>query len=81
MNREIENARLAYTIIQSLLKTQEATNDLLALMAQVLDEDVTKALTATSEWENYLEAKRELEITKERIELFVAELKKLDKEF
>jgi hypothetical protein len=81
MNREIENARLAYTIIQSLLKMQEATNDLLALMAQALDEDITKALTFTSEWENYLEAKRELEHTKERIDLFVEELKKLDQEF
>ncbi len=81
MNREIENARLAYTIIQSLLKTQEATNNLLALMAQTLDEEVTKALTATSEWEDYLEAKRELEITKQRIELFVTELKKLNEEF
>jgi len=59
MNREIENARLAYTIIQSLLKTQEVTNNLLALMAQTLDEEITKALTATSEWEDYLEAKRE----------------------
>jgi hypothetical protein len=81
MNREIENARLAYTIIQSLLKTQEVTNNLLALMAQTLDEEITKALTATSEWEDYLEAKRELEITKKRIELFVTELKKLNEEF
>ena len=72
------NAKLAYTIIQSLLKNQEALSDLLALMAHALDEDVAKALTNTSEWEKYLEAKRELEHTKLQIEKFTEELKKLE---
>ncbi|RMG00006.1 MAG: hypothetical protein D6735_14335 [Acidobacteria bacterium] len=81
MSKDLDypNAKLAYTIIESLLKSHEAMSDLLALMAQVIDEDVTKALTITSEWERYLEAKRELEITKQQIELFVEELKKLEK--
>ena len=73
------NAKLAYTIIQSLLKNQEALSDLLALMAHALDEDVAKALTNTNEWEKYLEAKRELENTKLQIEKFTEELKKLEK--
>ncbi len=72
------NAKLAYTIIQSLLKNQEALSDLLALMAHALDEDVAKALTATSEWEKYLDAKRELENTRLQIEKFTEELKKLE---
>ena len=72
------NAKLAYTIIQSLLKNQEALSDLLALMAHALDEDVAKALTNTNEWEKYLEAKRELENTRIQIEKFTNELKKLD---
>ena len=72
------NAKLAYTIIQSLLKNQEALSDLLALMAHALDEDVTKALTNTNEWEKYLEAKRELENTRIQIEKFTEELKKMD---
>ncbi|CAN5868883.1 hypothetical protein BH20ACI4_BH20ACI4_28270 [soil metagenome] len=72
------NAKLAYTIIQSLLKNQEALSDLLALMAHALDEDVAKALTNTNEWEKYLEAKRELENTKLQIEKFTEELKKMD---
>lgn len=71
------NAKLAYTIIQSLLKNQEALSDLLALMAHALDEDVAKALTNTNEWEKYLEAKRELDNTKLQIEKFTEELKKL----
>jgi hypothetical protein len=81
MSKDLDypSAKLAYTIIESLLRSQEAMSDLLALMAQVIDEDVTKALTITSEWERYLEAKRELEITKQQIELFVEELKKLEK--
>ena len=72
------NAKLAYTIIQSLLQNQEALSDLLALMAHALDEDVAKALTNTNEWEKYLEAKRELDNTKLQIEKFTEELKKMD---
>ncbi len=73
------NAKLAYTIIQSLLQNQEALSDLLALMAHALDEDVAKALTNTNEWEKYLEAKRELDNTKLQIEKFTDELEKLEK--
>jgi hypothetical protein len=72
------NAKLAYTIIQSLLRNQEALSDLLALMAHALDEDVAKALTNTGEWEKYLEAKRELENTKLQIEKFTEELQRLE---
>lgn len=72
------NAKLAYTIIQTLLKNQEALSDLLAVMAHALDEDVTKALTNTREWENYIDAKRELENTHLQIEKFTEELKKLE---
>ncbi|HEX8369452.1 MAG TPA: hypothetical protein VF604_12980 [Pyrinomonadaceae bacterium] len=72
------NAKLAYTIIQSLLRNQEALSDLLALMAHALDEDVAKALTNTGEWQSYLEAKRELENTKLQIEKFTEELKRLE---
>ncbi|MDQ3712556.1 MAG: hypothetical protein M3388_10110 [Acidobacteriota bacterium] len=75
---DLPNAKLAYTIIQSLLKNQEALSDLLALMAHALDEDVTKALTNTREWETYLEAKRELDNTHLQIEKLTEELKKLE---
>lgn len=74
------NAKLAYTIIQSLLQSNEALSDLLALMAHALDEDVAKALTNTGEWEKYLDAKRELENTQLQIEKFTEELKKLESE-
>jgi len=75
---DLQNAKLAYTIIQSLLKNQEALSDLLALMAHALDEDVTKALTNTNEWQNYLESKRELDRTHLQIEKFTEELKRLE---
>lgn len=75
---DLPNAKLAYTIIQSLLKNQEALSDLLALMAHALDEDVAKALTNTNEWEKYLEAKRELENTKIQIEKFTEEMLKME---
>lgn len=75
---DLPNAKLAYTIIESLLRSNEAVSDLLVLMAHVLDEDVTKALTETKEWEKYLESKRNLENTKLQIEKFTEQLKKLE---
>jgi hypothetical protein len=75
---DLPNAKLAYTIIQSLLKSNEALSDLLVVMAHVLDEDVVKALTNTNEWQNYLESKRELENTKLQIEKFTENLKILE---
>lgn len=77
---DLPNAKLAYTIVQTLLDNQEALSDLLALMAHALDEDVAKALTNTDEWQKYLEAKRELDNTKLQIEKFTEELKKLENE-
>lgn len=76
---DLPNAKLAYSIIQSLLHSNEALSDLLVVMAHALDEDVTKALTATIEWQGYLESKRNLEQTKLQIEKFTEELKKIDK--
>jgi hypothetical protein len=76
---DLPNAKLAYTIIQSLLASNEALNDLLAVMAHVLDEEVAKALTNTNEWQNYIDSKRELENTRLQIEKLTAELQKLEK--
>ena len=75
---DLFNAKLAYTIIQSLLVSNEALNDLLAVMAHVLDEEVAKALTNTNEWQNYIDSKRELETTKLQIEKFTEALKGLE---
>lgn len=75
---DLPNAKLAFTIINSLLQSNEALSDLLALMAHALDEDVAKALTNTGEWEKYLESKRELENTHLQIEKFTEQLKRMD---
>jgi len=72
------NAKLAYTIIQSLLDSHEALSDLLVVMSHALDEDVLKALTLTNEWQAYLEAKRNLETTRAQIEKFTDELRKIE---
>lgn len=65
---DAENAKLAYTIIQSLLDGHEALSDLLVVMSHALDEDTLKALTMTGEWEKYLESKRGMAATYEQIE-------------
>jgi hypothetical protein len=75
---DLPNAKLAYTIIQSLLEGHEALSDLLVVMSHALDEDVLKALTNTAQWEKYLESKRTLETTKVQIERFTAELARLE---
>ena len=72
---DLPNAKLAYTIIQSLLDGHEALSDLLVVMSHALDEDVLKALTATNEWQKYLESKRNLETARAQIEVFAGQLK------
>jgi hypothetical protein len=70
-------ARLAYSIIDSLLEHTRVVSDLVAVMAQVLDEDTTKALTQTPTWTAYLDSRRALEQTKADVEKFAEVLKGL----
>lgn len=74
----LSNAKLAYTIINSLLENNEALSDLLTLMAHALDEEVTRALTETKQWESYIESRRALENTRLQIEKFTEEMKKME---
>ncbi|MFT3746255.1 MAG: hypothetical protein QM785_18430 [Pyrinomonadaceae bacterium] len=76
---DLPNAKLAYTIIQSLLDGHEALSDLLVLMSHAVDEDVLKAMTNTGEWEKYLESKRAMETTHVQIEKLTEVLKELDR--
>jgi len=73
-------ARLAYSIIESLLEHTRVVSDLVALMAQVIDEDTTKALTQTPTWTAYLDSRRSLERTKADVEKFAEALQKLNPE-
>ena len=47
------------------------------MMAQVLDEDTTKALTQTPTWTAYLDSRRALEKTRTDVETFAEILKNL----
>jgi hypothetical protein len=69
-NLAFEQARLAYSIIQTLLEHTRVTQDLVALMAQVIDEETQKALTDTPHWAAYLDSRRAMERTREEIEKF-----------
>ena len=71
-------ARLAYSIIQNLLEHNRVVSDLIAMMAQVLDEDTTKALTQTPTWTAYLDSRRSLEKTRNDVEKFAEILKAAD---
>ena len=73
---DYQQARLAYSIIESLLEHTRVVSDLVAMMAQVLDEDTTKALTQTPTWSAYLDSRRQLEKTKADVEKFVEILNK-----
>jgi hypothetical protein len=70
-------AQLAYSIIERLIEHTRVVSDLVAVMAQVLDEDTTKALTQTPTWTAYLDSRRALEKTKADVEKFVEILKGL----
>ncbi len=74
---DYEQARLAYTIIESLLGHTRVISDLIAVMAQALDEDTTKALTQTPVWAAYLESRRAMERTRTDVETFAEVIKKL----
>lgn len=75
-----EQARLAYTIIQALLEHTRVVSDLIALMAQTLDEDTTKALTQTPVWTAYLDSRRAMERTRAEVEKFTEIMKSLNEE-
>ncbi|MGH9881566.1 MAG: hypothetical protein ACRD6N_09050 [Pyrinomonadaceae bacterium] len=75
-----EQARLAYSIIQSLLEHTRVVSDLIAVMAQALEEDTTKALTQTPVWTAYLDSRRALERTKADVEKFTEVMKKLSED-
>ena len=75
-----QQARLAYTIIESLLEHTRVVSDLIALMAQTLDQDTTKALTRTPIWTAYLDSRRSLERTRADVEKFAEIMKNLSQE-
>jgi hypothetical protein len=74
---DFEQARLAYSIIENLIEHTRIVSDLIAMMAQVLDEDTTKALTQTPTWTAYLDSRRTMEKTKADVEKFAEVLKSL----
>jgi hypothetical protein len=65
-----DQAALAYSIINALLEHTRVTSDLIALMAQVIDEETTKALTQTPYWSAYLDSRRAMERTRREVEEF-----------
>jgi hypothetical protein len=73
-------ARLAYSIIDSLLDHTRVVSDLIALMAQTLDEDTTKALTQTPVWTAYLDSRRALQRTRVDVEKFAEIMKSLSED-
>lgn len=74
---DFQQAQLAHSIIERLLEHTRVVSDLVAMMAQVLDEDTTKALTQTPTWTAYLDSRRALEKTKVDVERFAEALKEL----
>lgn len=77
---DFEQAQLAYSIIENLVEHTRIVSDLIALMAQVLDEDTVKALTLTPTWTAYLDSRRSMEKTKADIERFAEILNQLKPE-
>ena len=70
---DLDQAELAHSIIESLLDHTRIVSDLIAVMAQALDQDTTKALTLTAQWQSYLESRRQMEHTREDVEKFAGD--------
>ena len=77
LDMDHEQARLAYSIIESLIQHTQIISDLVALMARTLDQDTTKALTQTPQWTAFLESRRAMERTRVDVETFAEIMKKL----
>ncbi|HEV3471566.1 MAG TPA: hypothetical protein VG148_19720 [Pyrinomonadaceae bacterium] len=73
----LEHAALAYRIIQTLLTHTTVTQDLVALMARVLNEEAQDALVNTPHWAAYMDSRRALERARQDIEKFTAVWTKL----
>ena len=78
--RNTNQLELAQSIIESLVEHTRVVSDLIALMAQALDQDTAKALTKAPQWEAYLESRRQMERTKEEIDKFAEFMKQDAKE-
>ncbi|MGH9899316.1 MAG: hypothetical protein ACRD63_13070 [Pyrinomonadaceae bacterium] len=74
---DYKQAQLAYSIMEMLLEHTNATGDLIALMAQALDEETLKALTNTPHWTTYLESRRSLSRAKDALEEFTTAMQNL----
>jgi len=74
---DLDQSELAHSIIEALLDHTRVVSDLIALMAQALDQDTTKALTQTPQWQAYLESRRELEGTRGDVEKFAKIMKQV----
>src|ERR1051325_6992607 len=72
---DLTPTELAHSIIESLLDHTRVVSDLIAVMAQALDEDAQRALTQTAQWQAYLESRRRMEQTREEIEQFAELIK------
>ena len=71
-----EQNELAHSIIEALLDHTRVVSDLIALMAQALDQETSKALTLTPQWQAYLESRRRMEATRTEVETFVEMIKR-----
>ena len=73
---DLTGTELAHSIIESLLDHTRIVSDLIAVMAQALDEDSQRALTQTAQWQAYLESRRRMETTRHEVEKFAATMTK-----
>ena len=62
--------KTAYRVITTLVETLTASSDLIARMAQLLGEDAARPLQQDAAWQNYLEAKRKLELVHDDMHRF-----------
>ncbi len=77
---DFATAQSTYKIITALVEQVDASSQLIAIMASVMGEDVTRRITETVAWANYLQARRSLEALSIEMTRFVTTVTKLTQE-
>lgn len=77
LSLDLASAQSTYKIIAVLLEQLDSSSNLIAMMASMIGEDMTRSITQTEAWANYLQGKRALESIDPELKRFVETVNRL----
>ena len=76
-NLDLATAQSTYKIISVLLEQVEHSSNLIAIMAGMMGEDMSRQIAQTEAWANYLQGRRSLEAVNPELKRFADTVNKL----